>query len=66
MNKKLYIPDIGDQIILAEDWKFELHPETRNRDLGTFFGHYYKSKKVKKKALRFWAKLSDCNKIIIQ
>jgi len=26
----LYVPDIGDELTLAEDWTFVLHPERRN------------------------------------
>jgi hypothetical protein len=151
MKKQLYIPEISDQMTLAEDWTFALHPESRNKDLGSFFGYdigrgwpttwipkvietpivpptdldgyiskaradkmnnltvtipkgtilqvdriyirkgasdyssitfYAKNlgeiemtrysygtvpaKKVKKKALRFWAKLSDCNTIVFE
>lgn len=29
----MYIPTIGDKIILTEDWKFDLWKEYRNRDL---------------------------------
>jgi hypothetical protein len=36
----LYIPEIGDHLLLTEDWKFSLHAENRNQDLGEFFGHY--------------------------
>jgi hypothetical protein len=37
---KLYIPEIGDHIILTKDWTFDLHPESRNEQLGVLFGHY--------------------------
>ena len=37
---KFYVPEIGDQIILSEDWKFNLYPETRNEELGKYFGYY--------------------------
>lgn len=36
----MYVPEIGDHIILTQDWFFDLHPEYRNLDLGNFFGHY--------------------------
>ena len=36
----LYIPEIGDQLTLAENWKFKLYAESRNNDLGEYFGHY--------------------------
>lgn len=36
----LYVPEIGDHLLLTEDWKFSLHAEGRNQDLGEFFGHY--------------------------
>ena len=38
---KLYIPEIGDKLKLAEDWHFKLHAERRNVDLGALFGYYY-------------------------
>jgi len=37
---QFYVPEIGDEIVLAEDWTFSLFPEGRNLDLGRFFGHY--------------------------
>lgn len=30
---RLYIPDIGDSIVLTEDWSFPLHDERRNDPL---------------------------------
>jgi len=36
---KMYVPEIGDHIVLTEDWNFVLHPEGRNQDLGKFFGY---------------------------
>lgn len=36
----LYIPEIGDHLLLTEDWKFSLHAEGRNSDLAEFLGHY--------------------------
>jgi len=38
----LYIPEIGDHIILTEDWNFQLHAEERNNALAAFFGFYQK------------------------
>jgi hypothetical protein len=38
----LYIPEIGDQIVLTEDWSFALHPERRNTDLAAYYGYYFK------------------------
>ena len=35
---KMYVPEIGDHIILTEDWNFTLHPESRNHELGAYFG----------------------------
>ena len=35
---KLYIPEIKDQLTLAEDWTFELYPEKRNVPLGKKLG----------------------------
>ena len=35
---KLYIPTIGDEIILDEDWTFTLHNEHRNESLFYFLG----------------------------
>lgn len=40
---KLYVPEIGDHIILTKDWTFDLHAETRNDQLGALFGHYLSS-----------------------
>jgi hypothetical protein len=37
---KLYVPEIGDHIVLIKDWKFDLHAENRNEQLGALFGHY--------------------------
>lgn len=37
---KLYIPEIGDSIILEKDWTFTLHQESRNDTLAAFFGYY--------------------------
>jgi hypothetical protein len=37
---KLYIPEIGDHIILTSDWTFDLHNESRNEQLGALFGYY--------------------------
>lgn len=36
---KMYVPEIGDHVVLTEDWNFILHPESRNQDLGKFFGY---------------------------
>ncbi len=36
----LYVPEIGDEIRLTQDWEFELHAESRNEQLAVFFGHY--------------------------
>lgn len=38
---KLYIPEIGDTIVLEKDWTFNLHGEDRNVQLGSIFGYYY-------------------------
>ena len=37
---KLYIPEIGDQIILSKDWTFPLHAERRNVTMGLLHNHY--------------------------
>lgn len=37
---RLYIPEIGDSLVLESDWTFELYPENRNVALGFFFGHW--------------------------
>ena len=31
---RLFIPDIGTQIQLTQDWKFDLHFEIRNKSMG--------------------------------
>jgi hypothetical protein len=36
----MYVPEIGDHIVLTEDWSFYLHNEYRNLDLGAFFGYH--------------------------
>lgn len=33
---KLYIPSIGDRLILTDDWTFDLHDERRNETLFAF------------------------------
>lgn len=40
---KLYIPEIGDQIRLTQDWSFTLHAEERNADLAAVIGCYFRS-----------------------
>jgi len=40
MSKQLFIPEIKDQIILSEDWTFELYAERRNTDLAKLHGFY--------------------------
>lgn len=35
---KLYIPNIGDCLVLTKEWLFELHDEPRNESLYKFFG----------------------------
>src|ERR1035437_10367007 len=52
MNK-FYLPEIGDEITLQEDWTFELHAERRNDVLGEFFGY--------KNCWGDWIKISDHN-----
>lgn len=34
---KLYVPEIGDKIVLTEDWKFNLHWESRNQAAVDYF-----------------------------
>lgn len=36
----LYIPEIGDVLVLTEDWTFNLHPESRNLSLAKSLGYY--------------------------
>jgi len=36
---KLYIPEIGDKIVLKKDWTFNLHAENRNKSLLELFGY---------------------------
>lgn len=38
--EQLFIPEIGTEIILAENWQFTLHNERRNEKLGKKFGLY--------------------------
>lgn len=35
----MYIPEIGDQLILTKDWTFNLHCERRNENLAKYFGY---------------------------
>lgn len=37
---QLYVPEIGDEIRLTNDWTFELHAEYRNEQLAALFGYY--------------------------
>ena len=37
---QLYVPEIGDEIRLTNDWTFELHAEYRNEQLAGLFGYY--------------------------
>ncbi|MCK9446889.1 hypothetical protein M0Q50_08580 [bacterium] len=37
---KMYVPEIGDSIVLTKDWSFNFYPERRNTDLGKYFGYY--------------------------
>jgi len=37
---KLYIPELGDKLLLSADWTFNLEKEYRNESLGAFFGYY--------------------------
>lgn len=37
---KLYVPEIGDHLVLTSDWTFDLHAEGRNSQLGAMFGYY--------------------------
>ena len=36
---KLYIPEIGDEIILSEPWTFSLYSEHRNDGIGIVLGY---------------------------
>ena len=37
---QLYVPEIGDEIRLTNDWTFELHAEYRNEQLAALLGYY--------------------------
>jgi hypothetical protein len=37
---KLYIPEIGDELILTKFWRFNLHAEDRNKSLAELHNHY--------------------------
>lgn len=39
-SKRLFIPELGTKLTLAEDWIFSLYPETRNESLGLLYGMY--------------------------
>jgi hypothetical protein len=36
----LYVPEIGDELVLTEDWSFDLHAENRNMSLAQSLGYY--------------------------
>lgn len=38
---KLFIPEIGDEIILTKNWTLTLYAEKRNVTLGEQFGYYF-------------------------
>ncbi len=38
---KLFIPEIGTQLKLTSDWKFNLHAESRNASLGEIYDYIY-------------------------
>lgn len=38
--KELFIPEIGTELVLAKDWKFELYAESRNKNLLEYYGAY--------------------------
>ena len=42
---KLYIPEIGDQLVLSEDWDFILFAENRNRTLAKALGYRFEFNK---------------------
>ncbi len=37
---KFYVPEIGDELVLTENWEFPLYAESRNVDVGALLGHY--------------------------
>lgn len=39
---KLYVPEIGDEIVLTKDWTFDLFSEDRNTTLATLHGYTLK------------------------
>lgn len=43
MSCKLYIPPLGGEITLAENWDFELYPEGRNEKMGKVCGWFDES-----------------------
>ena len=51
---KLYIPEIGDEIILAEDWNFILFPEHRNSDLAALSGYYLHQTRIDNYLISGW------------
>lgn len=38
---KLYIPELGDKLMLTQDWTFNLYPEYRNKVFGEKLTPYY-------------------------
>jgi hypothetical protein len=37
---QFYVPEIGDEITLTEDWVFQLHAENRNETMGLLHNHH--------------------------
>ena len=61
---ELYIPEIGDTLVLTKPWKFTLYAETRNQALASFFGYYlsdYPNKFIKESEL---APMRDADYVI--
>lgn len=39
--RAMYIPALGDQIVLAQDWSFTLHNECRNMEFAAAIGNIH-------------------------
>lgn len=48
---RLYVPSIGEEFELAEDWTFDLYPEKRNQNLPSLLGLDYQYSYLNKRTL---------------
>lgn len=66
--KTLYIPEIGTELTLADDWTFTLHAEDRNETLAAAFGYAlngYNNFSDYEKLAEIQAKIDDAESRIV-